>query len=51
MKNRKCFRPLIRGFFFYDSKKERDEWVDKNGFRPLIRGFFFYVFPFLDYIL
>ena len=39
--NRHCFRPLIRGFFFYN----------KNGinfthlitcFRPLIRGFFFY---------
>ena len=24
------FRPLIRGFFFYDSKKERDAWVDKQ---------------------
>ena len=37
-----CFRPLIRGFFFYKARVnyERDIYITR--FRPLIRGFFFY---------
>ena len=36
------FRPLIRGFFFYNARVnyERDIYITR--FRPLIRGFFFY---------
>ena len=37
------FRPLIRGFFFYNSTaKGYQEGETHYGFRPLIRGFFFY---------
>ena len=36
-----CFRPLIRGFFFYEIRAATKELM-KKGFRPLIRGFFFY---------
>ena len=37
-----CFRPLIRGFFFYKVKNYID-YRSLGGFRPLIRGFFFYL--------
>ena len=39
------FRPLIRGFFFYDMTSH--SWymrTRQTGFRPLIRGFFFYYY-------
>ena len=37
------FRPLIRGFFFYDTDDNHEcGYKFKHGFRPLIRGFFFY---------
>ena len=39
---RKCFRPLIRGFFFYDRCGAVDSRELSRRFRPLIRGFFFY---------
>ena len=42
-----CFRPLIRGFFFYLVKKDNSFVV--TGFRPLIRGFFFYEKELADY--
>ena len=35
------FRPLIRGFFFYNVNAISSIVID-GGFRPLIRGFFFY---------
>ena len=35
------FRPLIRGFFFYNKPCNSNNQFD-NSFRPLIRGFFFY---------
>ena len=38
------FRPLIRGFFFYDTDDNHEcGYKFKHGFRPLIRGFFFYL--------
>ncbi len=37
-----CFRPLIRGFFFYYRIACFVDGISKGGFRPLIRGFFFY---------
>ena len=37
-----CFRPLIRGFFFYDEWREYTTKITDDSFRPLIRGFFFY---------
>ena len=39
------FRPLIRGFFFYEIEEKNEHLAFLTlGFRPLIRGFFFY-FP------
>ena len=37
-----CFRPLIRGFFFYDMRLYNNN-SKLGSFRPLIRGFFFYL--------
>ena len=37
-----CFRPLIRGFFFYHHSVVGTQSMSTVGFRPLIRGFFFY---------
>ena len=42
MKISSGFRPLIRGFFFYESLPFPHISAG-NSFRPLIRGFFFYV--------
>ena len=36
------FRPLIRGFFFYNTMYYIATSKRYSGFRPLIRGFFFY---------
>ena len=36
------FRPLIRGFFFYEQGNPHYN-PDTASFRPLIRGFFFYL--------
>ena len=36
------FRPLIRGFFFYEVHVFVVTPLSKTRFRPLIRGFFFY---------
>ena len=38
-----CFRPLIRGFFFYCHCILLVRLGKRLRFRPLIRGFFFYV--------
>ena len=40
----RCFRPLIRGFFFYKAAVILEESAEEHerSFRPLIRGFFFY---------
>ena len=37
------FRPLIRGFFFYEFLMKDIEFWGHGSFRPLIRGFFFYI--------
>ena len=39
--NSNCFRPLIRGFFFYGYEMYELSG-NRYSFRPLIRGFFFY---------
>ena len=39
----KCFRPLIRGFFFYKVHNVTIRILNVC-FRPLIRGFFFYYY-------
>ena len=44
---RSGFRPLIRGFFFYNKPCNSNNQFDNSSFRPLIRGFFFY--PVNDY--
>ena len=41
------FRPLIRGFFFYNTQKKHC-FPHCTSFRPLIRGFFFYSYYFND---
>ena len=44
MYGKSCFRPLIRGFFFYSPQMNYIKRRSKKCFRPLIRGFFFYAF-------
>ena len=43
-----CFRPLIRGFFFYCHCILLVRLGKRLRFRPLIRGFFFYSFLSID---
>lgn len=37
-KKKHCFNRHAYSFFVFDSKKERDEWVDKTGRNFIVHG-------------